>query len=340
MMMFYLVLIIYLVLMLLPILISVFSSRRKEALKIQPDNVKDPRYFANSFIKLIGKAMEKYDGSNMLNLSRKEAFIEGNGRPFRNEKFDLIVYEKEHDFYAENCIFEKEIFAGKNAELDAGTEIRAIACMQKLTLGDKTVVHRWADGIDSCTVGEDCELGISVSSDVKLAVGKNCMFRRLYAPVIRIGELQKNTVAFDFSVNVNAEREDYWDHVDAHTVLEKTVVSTGELTVKEGCTIYGSVKANGDLRICKGTFISGSVFADGTLVLEDGVRVYGHVFSQKQVFIGYDCAVGMEGHIKSIIGRDGVVLSERITVFGYVATEGEGKTIAADDFYDAVSNIY
>lgn len=330
----------FLVLTFLPIVVSLASIKHKKALEIRSDNVKDPRYFAKSFNHLIEKAMKNHDGSDMIRLSRQEAFIRGMGEPFVNQTYNQLLYQEAHDFVAENAVFEKEVWAGRDARLVQNVDVRAIACMHNLTIGDGSIIRRWADGVASCTVGKGCELGISTSSRDKLSVAKDCKFRRLYAPVIRIGEMDNKPMINDFSVKASDDIEHYWDHVDKESVIDTSVVSTGDLTVREGCTIYGSVKSNGDLHICQGAFISGNVFSDGTIVLENDVRVYGHVFSQKDVYIGYDTVIGMDEHIKSVIGRDRVSISERVIIFGYVSTEGEGKTIAADDFENAISNVY
>ena len=51
----------------------------------------------------------------------------------------------------------------------------------------KRQVIRWVDGEGLLCVNDNCNLGISASSAYGILLGKNCFFRRLYAPEIRLG---------------------------------------------------------------------------------------------------------------------------------------------------------
>jgi len=336
---FVILLIIFFILLLLPFLISVLfnATGKVKPLVVRSDNIKDPRYFAKSFRALIEKALERENRvPGMLMLSREEPYIEGDGTPFIEEHCDKVVYEGRSSFLAERSIFDKEIYAAHDATIGSGTALRAIACLGHLRIQDKVRIERWADGEKGCRVGDGCDLGISLSGLGPITLGLDSRFRRIYAPMVHTGsDLPDRTEMDGHARRAGAVIKDILfdtDSIKAGDRLEKTIITKYDLLLSEGCAVFGSVKSSGSIHIMSDVLVTGSVIADGDIVLESGVSIQGNVFSQERIIVGSGTVIGLHGHIKSLIARKCIYLSEGATVYGYLGSEDESKVVDRDGF--------
>lgn len=339
--------IIFVIILILPFLLSMLfnANASTKPLVIHSDNVKDPRYFSKSFCKKMDEALAAREpGANTITLSHEEPFLWNNGAPVKNEHLSMLVVEAGPRFSTEHSTFDKEIYARGDAYLGEDTELRAIASLGHLSLARGVRVQRWADGQKGCQVGDDCDLGMSLSGDGPIVMGDGCRFHRVFAPMIHIGSDfpessllsgqrdMREPVVKDILFNAKNLSED--------EVLDSTVITERDFLVREGAIVHGDIKSNGNIRIMSNSLVSGGVFADGSIVIEENVRVQGDVFSQEQIVVGTGAVIGIRGRVKSLIARKSIYLCEGATVYGYIGSEDESLTIDRDSYWAYANKAY
>ena len=154
----------------------------------------------------------------------------------------------------EMCIRDR-IYACQDAYLDGCFTLRAIYGEKDVVLGEGTQVLRWADAEGTLSVYDHSTLGISASSANMLVIGRDCVFRRLYAPVINLGWSLEDregrqesadamtALAISSEVLRNIRYVDE-DNTDDDGVLSATVVSKHDVSVLEGFTVKGHIRSH------------------------------------------------------------------------------------------------
>lgn len=330
---------IFVLMLLFPILFSLYFLRKDhgKVLEIEQSKVKDPRFFAKSFTAMFDQKWVDYDGSGKIYLSREENIVEADGLSVYPTVFNSIVYAENKDFTPQSGIsFEKEVYARQNAFLHGINSVRAICSKKNLVLGNGTRVLRWADAEGTLTILNDCDLGISASSNTKIVIGNNCSFRRLYAPVIMFGgETDEQSYhkaciqdedfepeALNEFRNIKYVNDDI---TDDSGVLASSVITVHDITVLDKLTVKGHIRSHKSIKICDNAVVCGNLFAEGNIYLGNNVRIYGVVFTQEDIFIGSGVTIGHPGKIKSIIARGKIVFEKNCCVYGYVSSEAGGE---------------
>jgi len=299
---------IFLILLTLPFIPSFFELKRPRDTKplfIDLNYSKDVRYFGKSFRNIIGKTIEVL-GISEENLDSDQIF-EVNIKRGEKEKLEFSIKEEyipesleiNHIVVAKNLktkpftTFNKEIYVRGNAKIGPFNTIRAIAVDGNLDLGRGTRIIRWADALGDVKVNDNCSLGLSLTSERSISLGRRVTFKRLFGkPVILASGFSKKR-----------KREEIRNEIN------------------------GSVKIDGriNLDMEEGLIINGNIFAEGDVSLRGDIEVNGDIFSQRKVILD-GVKIGDEGKIKSVIGAEGVVLKSNILIYGQVLTEGIGKT--------------
>jgi len=338
MVLFFIICIIFFIMLLMPIYIGMKTAQNKsEPMVIQESNTRDPRYFALSFQKLIDKAWKSYDGSGILKMSKAEEVIETDKTELStNAICNSLVYAENYDFTPkEGIIFEKEIYVKGNARLEKIPLVRAIACMSNLVLGDGTRIIRWADAVGTLTAHNNCDLGYSTTSATKLVIGKNCSFKRLYAPEIWIGH---NDGEFDSCKSMTIPEEviisseilcdiKYVDDeiVNKNGILRNTIITEHDITVLENFEVQGHITSHSDVKICSNAIVHGNVFAEGNIFIGNNAIVLGVVFTQENIYVDNGAIIGQSNKIKSVVARGNIEFGSSCKVYGYIGAERSGK---------------
>jgi len=335
-------------LMLFPVLLGYYSrkAQRQEPLLIKSDNVKDPRYFSKSFRRMVETSLKDHPGEETLHLSKDERLLFADQQTFTPDcQVDSIVLAMNAPLDAPaGCKFSKEIYAAYDVRIGADAQIRALAGLNDVTLASGVQFLRWVDAESALDIGPSCHLGISASAGKRLRISKSCSFQRLYAPEIVIGE---NTGAAVGSPAETMQKRGEassklirMDRVPSSETITGSVIADDSLVLDENCVIHGSVHAGKRLHIRRGAYISGNVISDGDILIEENVSIEGDVFAQGCILVGYQCRIGSEGRIKSIVARKHVSLTEESIIFGYVGTEARGSIIDKDEFYKAMGSMF
>lgn len=329
-----------LVLPFVPSFAELAMQRDASPLPIKNDYVRDPRYFAHSFRRIINENLgSRTAGRYELQLSRREVVEVVDTAPActNNEAYPYICYCASDLNIESEAAFLKEIYVRGDADFGARNSLRALACDGNIILRHDSTVLRWIDAEGSLRVGRDCNLGVSASCGTEMSLGSGCSFKRLYAfPVVaggREGLKDAVMVALEADEGPICEPYDPAQLGDAELAManilpysrKATVITRVSLDIGDYSYIAGHVKSYGDLTLGKYVIVCGNVFVEGVLRVGEGCHIHGTVFSNGWIEIGVGAVVGDSGAIKSVVARKGIRLMSGAMVFGLVSTEGEGR---------------
>lgn len=332
--------ILFILLLMLPFAVAAFWYKRGKysVLAVRQDRKRDPRYFAHSFEKLLRKAWPERD-NGILKMSRQEPYVQVDDNPFPADatSCEKLVVAWHTDFCAPvGMRFEREIFAAKDAWFSTDSSLRAVRAVGNMVLMNGVQVGRWADAEGTLAVYDGCSLGISATSGTAMTLGRNCTFRRLFAPVIHTGSYpgQPQTVSFPRDERIyhmefpqgnplRLQRVDR-EHAGDDGVLHASCVAQKRMVVEEDIIVQGSIRSAQGVQIADRAVVCGNVFADGDVHIGRNSTVLGNVFSQGDIYCEKGCVVGCEGHISSMIARGRIVFEEDCFIYGYVSNEAGG----------------
>jgi len=174
----------------------------------------------------------------------------------------------------------KEIYAGCLFTGGDKNKYRAILGENKVHLGASSHVTRWVHALGEFTAERECQLNGRISSDSLIRLGADCVFWRLNAPRIEIGDatVNQSTTSSPEPAGVNSAHAQRFFH-------------EGDFEVQAGETIRGNLVIRGNLHIRSGARICGSVKSTKDLMLGDEVCVEGSLISAQEMLIGANCAI-------------------------------------------------
>lgn len=348
MVIFIIITIVFLILMFLPFCFARFVNFDKHngiSVFVRADNVKDPRYFAKSFIKIINKAIDNYDGSGTMQLSKSEKIVFAGKLAPSVKLFNELIISNDTFKTNENITFTKEIFCKKDLRISAGCLIRGAASNNNLFIEENCEIIRWVDAPNIVAIKRGNHGSHSITSGGKLFIDNECDFHRLYAEKgIVVGPFKDSVFTENFTeVTVMTQFEKYHEIFRNTKKLERKSVIKGniitEYKLEIGCEsiIYGDIKGAKSILIKKNSIIVGNLFADGDILLESGVQILESVFTQENLYIASNVVIGCMDRIKSVISRKSIYLCEGCTIYGYVGSENISLTVSKKEFRKLVN---
>ncbi|MBN2320800.1 MAG: hypothetical protein JXR49_17100 [Acidobacteria bacterium] len=323
----------------LPGIVEWIRKRDAEPLFIPMEYIRNPRYFGNSFRRILKDAnadSESSPGIRTLTLSKEEKVEITRSVHFgENLAIDHLVYTRGDLTSDGHVFFNKELYVTGNVAIGCYNVIQAIAGDGDITLAEGTKCRRWLDAEGTIRTGRNCRLGMSVSSGDKIFLGKNCLFHRLFGMPIVTG--REKTVAAHTAPAPSLPQKLLSNGltfkplkdraIPPGAVVNENVVFLNDVEVGAGARLKGSIKSHGTLTIKEDVVVEGNIFSDGDIIIGRNAAVYGHVFSQMTVRIAGQSAISCSNKIKTVVGKKAVFLEPDVTIYGFLATEGEGKTI-------------
>lgn len=315
-----------------------YKKVKGDILYINQDRIRDPRYFAVSFTKMMDKQFESFEQGESLHLSREEKILLADEIINYPNPCEAVVIAEKYDFNPPGKIeFNKEIYAMKNSKIMDHVQIRAIACKKDLVIGSNVRILRWADAVGKLIAKDDCDLGISTTSTKEIVIGNRCDFRRLYAPEIYLGQKEKTKIKVEDNLNklndfnlLGKIKYDlkYIDESMANNdgIIDFSIVSKYSLTVLEDLTINGNIRSGKKLRICDNVKITGNVFVEDDIFIGRNVVILGTVFSQGNIKVEEGSVIGKKNSISSVIARGTITFEKNCVVYGYISNEQGGQT--------------
>ena len=316
-------------------------------LYINMDYLKNPRYFSLSFREFfenikkdgIGVGLCSVQFSKMENVDISE-----NTTIKDNNTLEDIVYVKDNLSVNNANNFLKEVYVLKNAEFGNNNIIRALACDGNLVMQKQNSILRWLDVTGSIKIGDECNLGLSVTSDSSILVGKDCSFKRLYGFPVSfseyLNEFNYNELSYDDAIknyfldsSKNIENDEKifkkrdLSKIPNDSYVNCDVITEKSLVICEKSTLFQHVKTYGSLVLENNVTVYGNVFAEDDVCIGENCRIFGNIFTQGEVILGKNTVVGSKGKIKSVVGNTSIKIHSNATVYGFLSTEGEGYTL-------------
>ncbi|MBO7649284.1 MAG: leucine-rich repeat protein [Lachnospiraceae bacterium] len=334
--------ILFVILLTLPLAVAFiyYAASKGKVMKINQDILRDQRYFAHSFSGMIERSLPTAE-DNKIKLSRTEHYDDAEAvrRRVHQSTVENLVIETKDSYVSPKHVkyYEKEIYAAGDAAFETpGLTLRAAYAKKHMRLGNGTNVIRWVDAEETLSVYDDCNLGISATAGKILSVGKNCAFRRLYAPVVYFGQYPENLIdpmkgrdEQVFMLPIIDEKKKI-KHVTHENMTEEgtapySIVTPTRTVMIEDAILQGNIHTVGNVRICSGSGVLGGVFSEGNILLEKGSFVVGNVFAQGKIEIEENVMIGKSGSMISVISRGPLTVGENVVIYGYVSSEEGGK---------------
>lgn len=348
--------VIFILMFIFPFLLSKgveYDGGMEKSLVVKSDNIKDARYFSKSFRRLMNKVKELCIAENndssssveKVKLSKDEEVFFWNGVEPLGEEVNSICYIKKEIDFCNKMIFEKEVFAEKDIEFAGKTKLRAIAGDKSVIIGENSKVVRWADAEEILVLKRGSDAGKSVSSGDRLVIEPECVFTRIYAPVIevknyiRVTDKDKDEVVINKDAPVYMKIKRNISQVSKHEEIKNTIITKYDLIIEPGAIVYGDVKSDKIVHIKNNAVITGNVFGDESVIIEQGAKIFGNVFAGENLYIGPDVTIGKIGRIKSAISRVDMIISEGAIIYGYVGCENTGRIVKKEDFVTEVDSL-
>ena len=327
----------FLVLAVFPIWYAFLIYKKKSSgvLEIQQDRTRDPRYFGKSFSAMI---WSRYIlGSKTIQLSREEELYDINEDDFKeNEIEKVIIATKGLQNVPPKVELQKEIFAFHHLCLEGDSLIRSAYAEGNLLIGPQTEIVRWADANGTTTIYDNCNLGISATSASAMCIGKNCKFRRLFAPVVLLGQYPGETIYKERTVHTKPYHLKVYKNrvrnisyikdsmINEEGIIPFSVITKNDLVITEKLVIQGDIRSSHAVRLCEQAIVCGNIFAEGDVILGKNTCVLGNVFTQGGILMEDGAVVGRSESLSSVIARTHIHIKERAIVFGYIGCEVEG----------------
>jgi hypothetical protein len=329
----------FLLLLLFPILLAVYwyYHGKDSVLPVRQDRRRDPRYFANSFDSIFCKAWETRKDGTIL-MSRPEQYLLADDLTPSEyaASCNVLVVAENKNLTPPAVHFLREIYAYRNAHFIGETHLRGIRTCGDLLLGSGVILHRWADADGTVAVYDNCDLGMSVTAGKGVSVGKNCTFRRLFAPVLYLGAYpgclppkNEGKKKYVYQPAKNRTTHIHQRHISRSDVDEtgmvcSSLITSGDIIIDEKLTVQGSIRSAKGIRLAEGATVYGDLFADGDIYLSRNCTVLGNVFTQSDVYCETGVVIGQENRTISLIARGHIVIEENCLVYGYISNEAGG----------------
>lgn len=323
----------------LPGIIELFRKEDAEPLFISMDYMRNPRYFGKAFKKLLHRATAGFTlspGMRDVKLSKDEKVELSHSISIsQGREVNHMLYVIGKFTSGSHARFAKEVYVTDNAIIGSNNIFQAFAGDMDITIDRGTQFLRWLDAEGDVRIGEGCNLGINASSGGKLIVGRECLFRRLFGMPIFMGQNcnaeednKERPLSFPESLPLPSSfirKKDSF--IPPETIFNGNIVFTRDVLIGSGTVVKGDVKCYGKIMLQENVTIEGNIFADGDIVVGQNTNIWGHVFSQMSVYISEKTVISCPDKIKSVIGKKSISIEQGAIIYGFVTTEGEGRTI-------------
>lgn len=201
-----------------------------------------------------------------------------------------------------------------------------------IELGAASEIHDWAHADGSVSLGNKCLALRRVSAGAVIELGSEAWFERLQAPTLRFGtrfkpastfvQAEKEPASFSNLPGVVQQTASLFlvqgDCVlGANKLYRGSLIVTGFLTVGEGATIIGDIKAREGVSIGKGVLVEGAITCEKRLYVFQDAKVAGPLISENDILIGANAVIGLPDGQTSVSARN-IILEEGVTVHGAV----------------------
>ena len=197
-----------------------------------------------------------------------------------------------------------------------------------IELDTESEIHDWAHAGGVLRLGQKCVALRRASAGRAIELGNESWFERLHAPTLRFGSRMGGHAAAPVAKQSVARFTDLPDAIQqtprlflirgdcalpAGKIYQGSLVVTGFLTIGDGTTVMGDIKAREGLSIGSGASVQGAVTCEQRVYMFQDARALGPVVSESDILIGAHALIGLpDAHTtvsaRNIIVEDGAVV--------------------------------
>ncbi len=201
-----------------------------------------------------------------------------------------------------------------------------------IELGSESEIHDWAHAGGVVCLGHSGVALRRISADVAIELGTEVWFERLQAPTLRFGlRAQKPAEKIHWTQTL-ASYADLPNAIQQTPLLflirgdcalpegnlyKGSLVVTGFLTVGNGTTVTGDVKAREGISIGRRATVEGAITCEKRVYVFKDARAYGPVVSESDILIGTRAVIGLPDALTTITARN-IIVEEGATVHGAI----------------------
>ncbi len=202
---------------------------------------------------------------------------------------------------------QQPLYAMLSLDCTRDSSFAAVFTQGDIRLGPYSEILEWAHADGAVKLDVACIALRRLSSKVAIDLAAQCCFERVYAPVIRFGELPADTPPAEspgaFSADIGmlpgAIRRTPGLHMikgdcslpPGH-VFKGSLVVTGRLIIGNYTTVIGDIKAREGTIIGTGVRIIGSLTCEDRIYILDHAEIAGPLISETDIVLGAGTVVG------------------------------------------------
>ncbi|MGA8011868.1 MAG: polymer-forming cytoskeletal protein [Candidatus Acidiferrales bacterium] len=238
----------------------------------------------------------------------------------------------------DDLTFAKEIYAAGDLTGGERNTFRAILGEKNIHLQRASKVIRWAHAVRRFRAEHDCDLYGRISADQEIQLQSGCVFQRVNAPLIlsgfsdpTVGQYvsRLSNVAADAAPSLPPAGRTLYDgdlEIRVGEVVPGSVVTRGKLHISSGARVLGSVKSNGHLTMDSGASVDGSLIGGTTMHVGSNCRIGGPVLAERGIVIesGTHCGSAVN---PTTVAAPTIELEEGVLVFGTLWARNEGRVV-------------
>jgi cytoskeletal protein CcmA (bactofilin family) len=341
-----------LMLPLVPALVELYRKSDAQPLNVVQQNAGEIRHFANSFRDYI-KGLEPIlhhcvadatsasgalpDGEEYVVLGRADEPLML-ALQQRNETRPVMMAAGIDLIVPPSGTFSRDIYAGGQFLGGDKNNYRAILGESTVHLGASSRVMRWVHAVGEFTADVGCRLYGRISSDSLIRLRAGCSFLRLNAPRIETGNVAMNAdttppkLTFPASPGTAQAARFLHDgdfEVQASQVISGNMVIRGNLHIRSGARICGSVKSVKDMVLEQGVSVEGSLISAQKMRIGPNCAVHGPVVAERELAIAAGTRCGTP-NFPTTVSAPRIEVEETVLVFGTLWAREQGEVVARE----------
>jgi cytoskeletal protein CcmA (bactofilin family) len=229
--------------------------------------------------------------------------------------------------------FSRDIYAGGQFIGGEKNNYRAILGEKNVHLGASSRVMRWVHAVGQFTADLGCKLYGRVSSDSLIRLHADCSFLRLNAPRIEIGHATGNPNTTPAEAGNGPGTSPRFLHdgdfeVKAGEVFSRGMVIRGNLHIRSGARVCGSVKSTQDLVLEDGVAVEGSLIGARKMLIGPNCTIHGPVVAERELSIAAGTRCGTPDH-PTTVSAPQIEVEEGVVAFGTLWAREYGQVVAS-----------
>ncbi len=280
---------------LLPLLPALVELKRRQditPLKIEQSHDGNARYFAENFRGFILDALAHNSTSEEFLILEEGDLVAMNRHLPPGNRIQRVVVAQTDLHVPDGLIFEREMYGRSDVAGGHGNQYRALLAEGELSLGENSVVLRWAHA-RRIIAGAGSALFGRITAMELIELHGPTTFMRLNAPLIRFGTASGSNIPLAPDKTKFSRRVingNYRTQVGEQ--VSDSVVVNGFASISKDTVITGSLKGVTGVRVESGAVVNGSLVSGNDAEILGPCHIVGPVIVEGEVFIGRGAVIG------------------------------------------------